>query len=144
MKEICAIDLQDEITFQIKQISHIIDEMEYPGIRITMNAYLGKMPVPMKIDVSTGDVITPGEVQYQYNWEEGSIKEFEELGSSLLLYMEFTSTASRCPYCHHKIRHIKDYRDQKVLLGHWNARPVSALARKLVISLVDSIWEWKL
>lgn len=66
VEEICAIDLQDEITFQIKQISHIMDEMEYPGIRITLNAYLGKMPVPMKIDVSTGDIITPGEVQYQY------------------------------------------------------------------------------
>ena len=66
VEEICAIDLQDEITFQIKQISHIMDEMEYPGIRITRNAYLGKMPVPMKIDVSTGDIITPGEVQYQY------------------------------------------------------------------------------
>ena len=62
VEEICAIDLQDEITFQIKQISHIMDEMEYPGIRITLNAYLGKMTVPMKIDVSTGDIITPGEV----------------------------------------------------------------------------------
>ena len=66
VEEICAIDLQDEITFQIKQISHIMDEIEYPGIRITLNAYLGKMPVPMKIDVSTGDIITPGEIQYQY------------------------------------------------------------------------------
>lgn len=34
VKEICAIDLQDDVTFQIKQISHIMDEMEYPGIRI--------------------------------------------------------------------------------------------------------------
>lgn len=66
VEEICAINLQDDITFQIKQISHVMDEMEYPGIRITMNAYLGKMPVPMKIDVSTGDIITPGEIQYQY------------------------------------------------------------------------------
>lgn len=40
--------------------------MEYPGIRVTMNACLGNMPVPMKIDISTGDIITPGEVQYQY------------------------------------------------------------------------------
>ncbi len=43
-----------------------MDEMEYPGIRVTMNACLGNMPVPMKIDISTGDIITPGEVQYQY------------------------------------------------------------------------------
>ena len=56
-------------------------------------------------------------IEKSFHWEEGSIKEFENLGSSLLLYVEFTSTASRCPYCHHKILHIKDYRDQKVLLG---------------------------
>ena len=66
IKEICSIDLQDDITFQIKQLSHIMDEMEYPGIRITINAFLGKMPVPMKLDISTGDVITPREIQYQY------------------------------------------------------------------------------
>lgn len=66
IKEICVIDLQDDVTFQIKQLSHIMDEMEYPGIRITINAFLGKMPVSMKLDISTGDVITPREIQYQY------------------------------------------------------------------------------
>ncbi|SDX37459.1 hypothetical protein SAMN05216495_1308, partial [Acidaminococcus fermentans] len=44
-------------------------------------------------------------IEKSFHWEEGSIKEFEKLGSSLLLYVEFTSTASRCPYCHHKILH---------------------------------------
>ena len=66
VEEICAINLQDDVSFQIKQISHIMDEMEYPGIRITMNAYLDKILVPLKIDVSTGDVITPQEIEYQY------------------------------------------------------------------------------
>ena len=69
-------------------------------------------------------------IEKSFHWEDGSIKEFEKLGSSLLLYVEFTSTASRCPYCHHKILHIKDYRDQKVLLGHWNTHPVSAIVHK--------------
>ena len=69
-------------------------------------------------------------IEKSFHWEEGSIKEFEKLGSSLLLYVEFTSTASRCPYCHHKILHSKDYRDQKVLLGHWKTHPVSAIVHK--------------
>lgn len=56
-------------------------------------------------------------IENSFHWEEGSIKEFEKLGSNLLLYVEFTSTASRCPYCPHKILHSKDYRDQK-----WNTR----------------------
>lgn len=66
MKEICSIDLHDGVTFQIKQLSQIMDEMEYPGIRITANAYLGQMPIPLKIDVSTGDIITPKEIRYEY------------------------------------------------------------------------------
>ena len=69
-------------------------------------------------------------IEKSFHWEEGSIKEFEKLGSSHLLYVEFTSTASRCPYCHHKILHSKDYRDPKVLLGHWNTHPVSAIVHK--------------
>lgn len=43
-----------------------MDEMEYPGIRILMNAYLDKMFIPLKIDFSTGDVITPQAVEFDY------------------------------------------------------------------------------
>lgn len=64
--EICVIDLQDDVKFQVKQLSRIMDEMDYPGIRVTINAFLGNMPVPMKIDISTGDVITPREIHHQY------------------------------------------------------------------------------
>lgn len=64
--KICEIDLQDDVQFKIKQLSRIMDKMEYPGLRITMNALLGPMIVPMKIDVSTGDKITPREIQYDY------------------------------------------------------------------------------
>lgn len=64
--KICEIDLQDDVQFKIKQLSQIMDEMEYPRLRITMNALLGPMIVPMKIDVSTGDKITPREIQYAY------------------------------------------------------------------------------
>ena len=64
--EICVIDLQDDVKFQVKQLSRIMDEMDYSGIRVTLNAFLGNMPVPMKIDISTGDVITPREIHHQY------------------------------------------------------------------------------
>lgn len=36
-----------------------MDNMDYPGIRIHMNARLERLVVPIKIDISTGDVITP-------------------------------------------------------------------------------------
>ena len=67
INEIKDIDLGDGANFEIKEVSNIMDEMEYPGIRFTMNAVMGKMTTPMKIDISTGDVITPRAIEYQYN-----------------------------------------------------------------------------
>lgn len=40
--EIKNIDLGDGVTFEVKEVSNIMDEMEYPGIRFTMNAVIGK------------------------------------------------------------------------------------------------------
>lgn len=42
-----------------------MDEAEYSGIRITLNAFLEKTRIPLKIDISTGDVITPGAIEYR-------------------------------------------------------------------------------
>lgn len=64
--EIKDIDLGDGVIFEVKEVSNIMDEMEYPGIRFTMNAIMGKLVTPMKIDISTGDVITPRAIEYQY------------------------------------------------------------------------------
>lgn len=64
--EIKDIDLVDGVTFEVKEVSDIMDEMEYPGIRFTMNAVMGKLVTPMKIDISTGDVITPRAIEYNY------------------------------------------------------------------------------
>lgn len=66
VNEICGIDLGDGMTFSIKSVDNIMDEMEYPGIRILMNATMEKMVIPLKIDISTGDVITPRAVVFQY------------------------------------------------------------------------------
>ena len=54
------------MTFEVKEVSNIMDEMEYPGIRFTMNAVMGKIVTPMKVDISTGDVITPRAIEYNY------------------------------------------------------------------------------
>jgi len=64
--DICSIDINDNVTFKIKDASHIMDDMDYPGIRLTLDASIGKMIVPIKIDISTGDVITPGAIEYEY------------------------------------------------------------------------------
>ena len=64
--EIKDIDIGDGVTFEIKDSLSIMDEMEYPGIRITMNAIMGKLVTPIKIDISTGDIVTPHPIEYRY------------------------------------------------------------------------------
>lgn len=61
------IDLDDGVSFEVKDVSNIMDEMEYPGIRVTMNANVGRLITPLKIDISTGDVITPRAIEFNYD-----------------------------------------------------------------------------
>ena len=64
--EIKDIDIRDGVSFELKDTERIMDEMEYPGIRITMDAIMGKLVTPIKVDISTGDIITPYPVEYRY------------------------------------------------------------------------------
>lgn len=66
VNEICEILLEDGVTFSLNKIESIMDEMEYPGIRIHINSLFGNMITPIKIDISTGDVITPKEIIFPY------------------------------------------------------------------------------
>lgn len=67
VNEIKDISLDDHIEFILNDVSDIMDNMEYPGIRIHMDAKLENLIVPIKIDISTGDVITPREIRYEYS-----------------------------------------------------------------------------
>ena len=64
--EISNIDLDDNVKFRIKKVSEIMDEAAYSGIRFSMDAVLDGAVIPLKIDISTGDVITPREIAYSY------------------------------------------------------------------------------
>lgn len=66
INEIKDIDLDDGIEFEVNDISSIMDQMEYPGIRVSMSGILDGLLVPLKIDISTGDVITPKEISFNY------------------------------------------------------------------------------
>ena len=43
-----------------------MDEAEYPGIRVSMETEFDRVITPLKIDISTGDAITPREVRYSF------------------------------------------------------------------------------
>ncbi len=64
--EISNIKLNDNVVFKIKKISEIMDEVEYTAFRFSMDAILDGAIIPLKIDISTGDVITPRKIEYSY------------------------------------------------------------------------------
>lgn len=64
--DICNVDIEDNISFRIVSISDIMEEHDYPGIRFMLEATLENLVQPVKIDISTGDVITPGAIEYSY------------------------------------------------------------------------------
>ena len=63
---VTAVPLDDGVTFRIKRIDEIMDEAEYPGIRVSMETTFDRVITPLKIDISTGDAITPCEVKYSF------------------------------------------------------------------------------
>ena len=68
VSSITSIFLPDGITFKIKQISEIMEEAEYPGIRVSMDTIFDGIITPLKIDISTGDIITPREINYTFKF----------------------------------------------------------------------------
>ena len=63
---IVAVPLDDGVSFRMKKISEIMDEAEYPGVRVNMETKFDGVITPLKLDISTGDVITPREVRYNF------------------------------------------------------------------------------
>jgi len=66
VEEIININVEDGIRFEIKDISYIREEDEYENFRISLIANVGKTKNPMKLDLTTGDAITPREIEYTY------------------------------------------------------------------------------
>lgn len=61
VKDIISVPVEDGVVFSIVQISEIMDEAEYPGVRISMKASFDGAFIPLKIDISTGNAITRGQ-----------------------------------------------------------------------------------
>ena len=66
LNEIFEIDLNDDVKFKFKGISPIREDDIYGGYRVALDAVYETIVTPMTIDVSTGDVITPSAVKYNF------------------------------------------------------------------------------
>lgn len=67
LKEVCTVEIDDDVTFSFKHLEEIREGAEYSGFRVSIEALYPPMAVPLKIDITTGDRITPGEISYEYH-----------------------------------------------------------------------------
>ena len=66
IREILDQPVDDGIEFQLLDLTPIREDDEYENFRASIQATYGKMKIPMKIDITTGDEITPKEIQFSY------------------------------------------------------------------------------
>lgn len=64
--EICEVELEDDLSFELIRTEDIREVDEYPGIRIFIKAHYPPLAVPLAVDVTTGDKITPDAITYDY------------------------------------------------------------------------------
>lgn len=64
--DICAVPITDDVNFELVGISDIRETDDYPGIRVALKANYLPISVPLTVDVTTGDMITPREMEYTF------------------------------------------------------------------------------
>ena len=64
--DIISISVDDDIIFELKSIKNILENKEYSGYRVALTGNFPPMVVPLKVDITTGDEITPKEIKFEY------------------------------------------------------------------------------
>ena len=65
LEEIMAIDIEDGVAFRITKVQDIMEGHEYEGVRFMIECTMDKLKQAIKIDISTGDEITPRAIAYK-------------------------------------------------------------------------------
>ncbi|MCL2383653.1 MAG: nucleotidyl transferase AbiEii/AbiGii toxin family protein [Oscillospiraceae bacterium] len=65
-EEILSIDTEDNITYEILAIKDIREQDEYGGYQINILGTLENITINMFVEISSGDVITPKEIEFNY------------------------------------------------------------------------------
>lgn len=66
INDIIRIDLEDDISFELLKVTEIRETDDYTGYRVSLTAKFSKINQPLKLDITTGDAITPREIEYHY------------------------------------------------------------------------------
>lgn len=64
---ILSIKIDDGVDMKIKSIGEIRDKDEYNGFRVLLDATMENARIPIKVDITIGDEITPKEVVYTFD-----------------------------------------------------------------------------
>lgn len=78
--EITSVQIEDGMKFEVKNVTPIMDDADYLGVRAMLDTTLEMMHIPLKVDFSTGDIITPQEISYSFKLL------FEDRSFSILAY----------------------------------------------------------
>jgi predicted nucleotidyltransferase component of viral defense system len=78
--EVTSVKIEDGMKFEVKSVTQIMDNAGYLGVRAMLDSTLETMHIPLKIDFSTGHVITPREISYSFKLL------FEDRSFSILAY----------------------------------------------------------
>lgn len=89
INEIITTDVDDDVIFEFVRIKPIRTEDNYNNYSVAMNALFGKINVPLKIDITTGDEIVPKEINFKYKML------FEKTDIELLSYTLETILAEK-------------------------------------------------
>lgn len=65
-EDICMITIEDNVSFTVQRTSDIRESDDYPGVRVNIVASYSPLKVPITVDVTTGDKITPREIEYSF------------------------------------------------------------------------------
>ena len=66
-REILNIKLEDNVSLEILDIKEIRENDEYGGFKINIVAIMDNIKIYLSIEITTGDKITPREIEYNYN-----------------------------------------------------------------------------
>lgn len=76
LNEILSIDVNDGVKFVIRHSEPIREEDDYGGLKYNLIAQFDNLRVNLSIDIATGDLITPREIEYDYKmmFEDRNLK----------------------------------------------------------------------
>lgn len=75
LREICATDVGDGMTYAFERIEPIREDDEYANWRAHLKAKYGRIDAPVKVDITTGDAICPSQVRHKFElmFDQGAL-----------------------------------------------------------------------